>query len=210
MSHPRFRMLYSDIGGVLGTNGWDGRVRNSLCAKFGFEIDEIERRHHLMFDSFERGFLTFDEYLTRVIFFTPRDFTLEQVRDFAFAASEPWPQNINFFRKLRTANNLGFALISNEGQGITEHRVNKFGLKQVCDFMVISHFTKLRKPDRDIWKLALDLAQVGASESIYVDDREMFVETARTLGFTGIHYTTLEATREHFGKLGLLERRDET
>ncbi|MFL6449057.1 MAG: HAD-IA family hydrolase [Bryobacteraceae bacterium] len=209
MSHPRFRMLYSDIGGVLGTNGWDGRLRTSLCAEFGLEVDEVERRHHLMFDSFERGFLTFDEYLARVVFFAPRDFTLEQIREFAFAASEPWPENLEFFRHLRIANTLGFALISNEGQGITQHRVKKFGLRRLCDYMVISHFTGLRKPDREIWKLALDLAQVQASESIYVDDREMFVEAAREIGFTTIHHTSLETTREHFARLGLLEKRDE-
>jgi len=209
MSSPRFRMLYSDIGGVLGTNGWDSRLRDSLCAEFGLEVDEIERRHHLMFDSFERGFLTFEEYLSRVIFFAPREFTLEKVRDFAFEASRPWSENIEFFRRLRTASRLGFALISNEGQGITRHRIKKFGLRELCDFMVISHFTGFRKPDPEIWKLALDLAQVEASESIYVDDREIFVEAARELGFTAIRHTGLTTTREHFARIGLFENRDE-
>ena len=209
MSHPRYRMLYSDIGGVLGTNGWDSRLRRSLCTDFSLDFEEIEARHHLMFDSFERGFLSFEEYLTRVIFFVPRAFSLEQVRDFTFAASVPWPKSIEFFRRLRTANSLGFALISNEGQGITRHRVNKFGLKQVCDFMVISHFTGLRKPDPGIWKLALNLAHAEPSESIYVDDRELFVDAAKDLGFTAVHYTTLESTRERFAALGLFESRDE-
>lgn len=202
-------MLYSDIGGVLGTNGWDAHLRKTLCAEFSLDFEDIERRHHLMFDSFERGFLTFDEYLSRVVFFTPRDFTLEQVRDFAFDASEPWPRNIEFFRKVRSANKLGFALISNEGQGITGHRVQKFGLRQLCDFMVISHFTGLRKPDREIWNLALALAQADASESIYVDDRELFVDAARDLGFTAVHHTSLECTRDRFAQLGLWENRDE-
>jgi putative hydrolase of the HAD superfamily len=209
MPHPRYRMLYTDIGGVLGTNGWDSRLRRSLCTDFGLDFEEIEARHHLMFDSFERGFLTFEEYLTRVIFFVPRAFSLEQVQDFTFAASIPWPKNIEFFRRLRTANSLGFALISNEGQGITHHRVNKFGLKRLCDFMVISHFTGLRKPDREIWQLALSLAHAEASESIYVDDRELFVDAAKDLGFTAVHHTTLESTRECFASLGLFESRDE-
>ncbi len=209
MSHPRYRMIYSDIGGVLGTNGWDGRLRSSLCSRFDLDLDEIERRHHLMFDSFERGSLSFEEYLTRVIFFAPREFTLEQVREFAFQASEPWPENLEFFRRIKTANRLGFAVISNEGQGITGYRVKKFGLRQLCDFMVISHFTGLRKPDPEIWRLALDLAQVEASESVYVDDREMFVESARELGFTAIHHTDLEITREQLARLGLHENRDE-
>jgi putative hydrolase of the HAD superfamily len=202
-------MLYSDIGGVLGTNGWDSRLRNALCTEFRLDVDDLDRRHHLMFDSFERGFLTFEEYLRRIIFFAPREFTLEQVRNFVFDASDPWPANIEFFRRLRTSNGLGFALISNEGQGITAHRVQKFGLRRLCDFLVVSHFTGLRKPDPEIWKLALDLAQAEASESIYVDDREMFVDAARDLGFTAIHHTDLETTRERFAELGLFENRDD-
>jgi len=202
-------MIYSDIGGVLGTNGWDGHVRSSLCAEFKLDLEEIESRHRLMFDSFERGSLSFEEYLKRVIFFAPRDFTLEQIRQFTFQASQPWRENLEFFRRLRNANQLGFAVISNEGQGITEHRIKKFGLRQLCDFMVISHFTGLRKPDPEIWRLALELAQAEASESIYVDDREMFVESARELGFTAIHHTSLELTREHFARLGFEEGRDE-
>jgi len=202
-------MLYSDIGGVLGTNGWDGPLRSSLCAEFNLDRDEIERRHHLMFDSFERGSLSFEEYLTRVIFYAPRKFTLEQVREFAFQASEPWPENLELFRRIKMANRLGFAVISNEGQGITGHRVEKFGLRQLCDFMVISHFTGLRKPDPEIWRLALDLAQAQAFESVYVDDRELFVESARELGFTAIHHTHLKSTRAQFAQLGLVENRDE-
>lgn len=205
MSHSQFRMLYSDIGGVLGNNGWDGQLRRALCNRFGIEQEETERRHHLIFDSYERGYLSFDEYLTKVIFGLPREFTLEHVRDFTFNASTPWFENIEFFRRIRRMNQVGIALISNEGQGIADHRVKKFGLRDICDFMVISHFTGLRKPDPEIWKLALNLAQVKASESIYIDDREMFVDAAAELGFTAVHHTDLLITKQKLAELGISE-----
>ena len=204
MIHHPFRMLYSDIGGVLGTNGWDTPLRQELCARFLLDHGEIESRHRLMFDSYERGFLTFEEYLRHVFFATARNFAWEDLRDFTYAASTPWLENIEFFKRVKAHNGLKMALISNEGQGITEHRIRKFGLRELADYMVISHYTHLRKPDREIWRLALQLGGAAPQESIYIDDREMFVNVAAELGFTAVHHTTLIKTQAHLKQLGLI------
>ncbi len=206
MPHSRFRAIYSDIGGVLGTNGWDTKLRTQVCDQFGVESDAIEGRHHLMFDSFERGYMSFESYLTYVFFNVPRAFTLEEIRDYTYNASVAWPENIEFFSRVKRDNALKFGLISNEGRGITEHRVGKFGLRDVADFMVISHYVHFRKPDLEIWRLALNLAQVTAEESIYIDDREMFVDVAREIGFTAIQHTALDTTRAALRRLDLVVR----
>lgn len=203
MPHPRFRALYSDIGGVLGTNGWDTHLRKRITEDFGIDPEPVESRHHLMFDSFERGYMSFETYLDYVFFNIPRPFTLEELRTYTYNASTAWPENIEFFAKLKRDNHMKLALISNEGRGITEHRVGKFGLRELADFMVISHYVHYRKPDVEIWRLALNLAQVTAEESIYVDDREMFVAVAREMGFTAFQHTSLEKTRAELKKLGL-------
>lgn len=204
MAHHPFRMLYSDIGGVLGTNGWDTPLREEICSRFSLDHGEIESRHRLMFDSYERGFLTFEEYLRHVFFAEPRSFTWEAVRDFAYNASTPWLENIEFFKRVKVHNGLKMALISNEGQGITEHRIQKFGLRDLADYLVISHFTHMRKPDHEIWKLALQLGAATPQESLYIDDREMFANMAAELGFAAIHHTTLSKTRAHLAQLGLI------
>jgi putative hydrolase of the HAD superfamily len=203
MAYSRFRVLYSDIGGVLGTNGWDTAIRHDVCLKFNLSPDEIDKRHQLMFDSYERGFLKFEEYLRWVFFGSPRSLSLETLRDYAFSASVPWPQNIALFQSVRRANGLKFGLISNEGQGITEHRVTTFGLRELADFIVVSHCVHMRKPDRQIWQLALDLAQVTPDQCVYVDDREVFVDVAADIGFTAFQHVDLESTREKFKSLGL-------
>ena len=77
MADARFRVLYSDIGGVLGTNGWDTDIRHNVCGKFSLPPDEIDKRHQLMFDSYERGFMTFEHYLRWVFFAAPRAFSLQ-------------------------------------------------------------------------------------------------------------------------------------
>lgn len=203
MTSPKYQVLYSDIGGVLGTNGWDTSLRQTICDHFEVIFEDIESRHHLMFDTYERGYMSFEQYLHYVFFGNPRPFKLEQLRDYTYAQSVAWPENIALFQQVKRENNLKLGLISNEGSGITEHRVGKFGLRDLADFMVISHFVHMRKPDPSIWKLALNIAQVSAGESIYIDDREMFVDVAADLGFTVIHHVSLENTRKEFQQLGL-------
>jgi putative hydrolase of the HAD superfamily len=206
MSETKFKLLLSDIGGVLGTNGWDSSIRDTVCRKFQVSVEEIADRHRLMFDSYERGHMTLDEYLNAVFFGSPRSFTLDKVKEAVFAESVPWPDTISFLHKIKTSNSLKLGLISNEGEGITQHRVDKFGLRELADFMVISHFVHMRKPDREIWQLGLDLAQVSANEAIYIDDRAMFVEIARGLGLTALQYTSLEQLSQQFSQLGIRVR----
>jgi putative hydrolase of the HAD superfamily len=203
MSAGKFQVLFSDIGGVLGTNGWDSGLRAKVVSHFGLDSADIEKRHQLMFDSYERGFLTLHQYLKYVFFDRPRNFELDHLRDFILAGSVAWPENLALFQRVKIANGLKFALISNEGQGITEHRVGKFGLRAVADFIVVSHYVHMRKPDKQIWQLALDLAQADVKEAIYVDDREMFVNVAADMGFTAFQHVTLEQTRKSLEDLGL-------
>lgn len=204
MAESRFVAIFSDIGGVLGTNGWDSELRFKIVKHFGCDMDEIHGRHRLMFDSYERGYMTFEQYLTKVFGGAKeRDFTIEQVRDFAYAESTPWPENISFFHRVRTSNNLKLGLISNEGEGLTQHRVQKFGLRALADFLIFSYFVHMRKPDPEMWQLALNLAQVTPEETIYIDDREMFAEVAAEMGFTAIRHTSLEDTRRQLAELGL-------
>jgi putative hydrolase of the HAD superfamily len=141
--------------------------------------------------------------LRYVFFDVPRHFTLEELRNYSYRESVAWPENINFLKQTKQLNGLKLALISNEGRGLTEHRVRKFRLKELADFMVFSHCVGYRKPDREIWRLALNLAQVEPGESLYLDDRKMFVDIAADMGFTAIHYLSLEDSRNRLRELGL-------
>lgn len=204
MSARRFTVLFSDIGGVLGTNGWDTTLRRRLCEHFVIDFEEVEPRHHLMFDSYERGFLTLDDYLRHVFFDQPRTFSLLELRNYTFGQSTAWLENIAFFKQFKRRNQLKMGLISNEGEGITEHRVGKFGLRELADFIVVSHYVHMRKPDHAIWRLALNLAQAAPEEAIYIDDRALFVNVAAELGFTAIQHVNLEGTKERLASLGLM------
>ena len=59
--------LFLDVGGVLLTNGWDHHARALAAKAFDLNLEEMEDRHHLTFDTYEEGKLTLEEYLTRTV-----------------------------------------------------------------------------------------------------------------------------------------------
>lgn len=195
--------LFLDIGGVILTNGWDRHMRRSAAEKFDLDFEEFDERHNLTFDTYEEGELSLDDYLTRVIFYKKRAFSREDFKKFMYACSQPMPEMIEFVTDLKKRYALKVAAISNEGRELTVYRVKKFNLGAFIDFFISSCFVHFRKPDLRLYRLALDCAQVTPEESIYIDDRKMFVEVAGGIGLYGIHHTEFEKTRQSLEELGL-------
>lgn len=194
--------LFLDIGGVLLTNGWDHTMRQKAAESFDLDYEEMNERHHLTFSTYEQGKINLDEYLSRVVFHQERSFPRQDFKDFMYAQSKSRPEVIGLVRALRTRYPLRIAAISNEGRELTFYRIRKFALGDFMDFFVCSCFVHYRKPDEDIYRLALDIAQVEPENSLYIEDRPLFVEVARSLGINGIVHTDLENTRaalESFG-----------
>lgn len=195
--------LFLDIGGVLMTNGWDRTMRAKAAEQFQLDREEMHERHHLTFDTYEEGKLSLDCYLDRVVFYEPRDFTREQFKEFMFAQSKPYPDMIDLVRRIKSKYGLRTVAISNEGRELTVHRIREFALSEVVEFFISSCFVHIRKPDEDIFRLALDTAQVPPEEAVYIDDRAMFVEVARGLGIKGIWHQQFDRTRAELAQYGL-------
>ena len=195
--------LFLDIGGVLLTNGWDHNSRRRAAETFGLDYEEMSERHHLTFDTYEEGKLSLDDYLKRVVFYQDRSFTREEFKKFMYAQSKPYPDMIKLIRRLKAQYGLRVATVSNEGRELTMYRVQQFDLRTFVDFFVSSCFVHYRKPDEDIFRMALDVSQAQPDQVVYIDDRGLFVEVARELGITGIIHTGYEATRRSLEEFGL-------
>ena len=163
----------------------------------------MSERHHLTFDTYEEGKLSLDDYLRRVVFYRERSFSREEFKTFMYAQSKPYPDMIKLIRGLKTQYGLRVAAVSNEGRELTMYRVQQFELRTFVDFFISSCFIHYRKPDEDMYRIALDISQAQSEQVIYIDDRAMFVEVARDLGMTGIVHSGYEATRTSLEGLGL-------
>jgi len=196
--------LFLDIGGVLLSNGWDRKIRQLAAEAFALNFAEMDERHHLTFDTYEEGKITLEEYLGRVVFYRERSFTPEQFQAFMFAQSVPDPEMIELVCRLKAHYRLKVAAVNNEGRELNVHRIGAFKLETFIDFFVSSCFVHFRKPDADLFRIALDIAQVQPEQVVYIEDRPMFVEVAQGLGIRGIIHTEYAATQKELAGFGLV------
>lgn len=195
--------LFTDVGGVLLTNGWDHDCRHIAAKKFHLDEAEMEARHHLTFDTYELGKLTLNEYLDRTVFYKKRNFSKTDFKNFMLSRSKPFPEMIGLIKEIKNKYGLKIAVVNNEGAELNAYRIEKFKLTGFVDFFISSCFVHFRKPDADIFKIALDVAQVNSRQVIYIEDRPMFVSIAESLGINGIHHLNYEATRKKLESFGL-------
>lgn len=196
--------LFLDIGGVLLTNGWGHGARRIAADQFKLDYAEIEERHHLTFDTYEEGKLSLDAYLAQIVFYEPRDFTVDQFKAFMQSQSQPYPDMIALIKAVKQRYGLKVASVNNEGRELMAYRIETFGLKSVFDFFVSSCYVHFRKPDADIFRVALDVAQTPADQVLYIEDRPYFVEVAQSLGMNAIVHENYATTKAKLAEYGLV------
>lgn len=189
------KALLLDVGGVLMTNGWDHKLRQKTAETFKVEYDEMNSRHHLVFDTYETGKITFDEYLKKIIFFKERPYSIAEVKKFIFDSVRPFDDMINLVKEIRAQHKLKVGVVSNEGRELAVDRIRRFDLTSFIDFFIVSSFVHFRKPDLDIYRLAIDVSQIPPTEIVYIDDRLLLIEVAKGLGLQGIHHKGVNETK---------------
>jgi putative hydrolase of the HAD superfamily len=197
------RGVLTDIGGVLLTNGWDHHARDRAVERFGIEPKEFSDRHHVLFSAYEEGRITLAEYLDFVVFHEPRYFGSDEFVDFMLDQSQPHVDTLALFRRVKECNQARIVTVSNEGRELADHRLQRFGLREFVDCFVVSGFVGVRKPDPQIFRVALDIAQLEPEECIYVEDRQMFVEAATSFGLRSIWHKDAETTANELREAGL-------
>jgi len=195
--------LFVDVGGVLLTNGWDHHARRRAAKNFNLQWTEMEDRHSLVFETHEEGKITFEEYLGRVVFYKKRPFTRSQFRRFMFTQSKPYSEMLDLVAQLKVRHELKIAVVSNESREVNAYRIRKFKLNGFVDSFISSCFVHIRKPDVDIFRLALDIAQTRAQQVVYIENTPMFVQIAEGLGIRSILHTDYKSTCAKLASFGL-------
>lgn len=110
---------------------------------------------------------------------------------------------LDLLKRLKKRYTLHMIAVSNEGREIAMYRVQRYNLGEFIDSFVVSSFVHLRKPDPEIYTLALDLAQVDRQEVVYIEDRNLSVEAAMAVGIPSIHHTDAQSTAKALKEMGL-------
>lgn len=198
MAIPCNKIIFCDIGGVLLSNGWGHESREAAAVKFGFDYREMNYLHEFIFNVYEIGKISLDEYLNTTLFYKPRAFSKRSFIDFMMEQSVELPDTLKWLIawKNQHAGKFRFISINNEGKELNDYRIQKFRLHDCFDAFVSSCEVGMRKPDPGIFRLAMGIAQASPDECIYFDDRQMLVDAASKTGITCYRHKGLDTMRE--------------
>ena len=191
------------MGGVLLSNAWDHAIRRRAVEQFQLDGDQFEMRHEQCDAAFEKGQLTLDEYLDRVVFSQPRLFSKPAFRDWMFAQSAAKPDSLALAARLARSNRCLMATLNNESRELNEYRIGKFGLRNDFSIFLSSCYLGARKPEEGIYRLAFELTQRNPQECIFIDDRAPNVEAARRCGMQAIQFETAEGLEQSLRFMGV-------
>jgi len=198
---PPISAIFWDVGGVLLTNAWDRSQREAALEHFKLDEEEFADRHEMVVSSFERGKIGLDDYLDRTVFYRARPFSRDEFKQYIFSLSQPNTEALTFARQLADSKKYLMGTINNESRDLNLYRIEKFGLRSIFSLFVSSCFVGLRKPEQDIYRLALEITQKAPEECCFIDDRSINLEAAKRVGMHTIKMDSVARLREDLRKL---------
>ena len=191
----RISHIFFDIGGVLGSNGWDREQRESAVNHFGLNPEDFQWRHEEVVGEWEEGRLTLDEYLDIAIFYSERDFSREQFKDFMRSQSVPNEAAISIARALALEPRYTLMTLNNESEDLNIYRIDRFGISEIFEAFISSCWLGVRKPIRRFYNRALGIAHVDPQKSLFIDDRQQNLTPAKSLGMNVLLFKSAEQLR---------------
>ncbi len=197
--------VFFDIGGVLGSNGWDREQRQSAVERFGLNAEDFQWRHEELIAEWEEGRITLDEYLDIAVFYTDRNFSREEFADFMCAQSVPNEETIGIARALSRDPRFTLMTLNNESEELNIYRIERFGISEIFEAFISSCWLGVRKPMRRFYTRALGIAHAQPDSSLFIDDRQQNITPARSLGMNTILFQSATQLRADLEQLLDLE-----
>lgn len=197
------KVIFFDIGNVLV--GFDAATAARKIA-WRLSLNPFKIARYLwdstLVDDIERGIMT------------PRQLYQKFSSEFGYAGDfaqftalwcghfELKKDSVALFRAL--ARRYPIYLLSNINDLHYRHIKRRYAFVGEASGLVLSYRLGLRKPEPAIYRAALKMAGVRPGQSLFIDDLQENVDSARKLGIPSIRFTDAVSLREELRALGLL------
>ena len=197
-----YQLVLCDLGGVVVDVESD-RLVHQVSQLLGRSFDDVQQAvyHKDLLLPLELGHITAKAYYERLKKSLKLPWTYEQ---FARSWNDIFRENIEvtaILQRLRKRHRL-FALTNTNELHLAYIRSNVPSLS-VIEQWVASCEVGLRKPDPNIYLLALQRAGVRPGEAVYVDDRPELVDAGRSVGLTAIRFESSRQLEQDLQAIGL-------
>lgn len=198
------RAVMFDYGRVL-TGEPDPAAHEELVRITGLPAERLDQLYWADRRAYDEGKLSGKEFWQKLL------------RDAGIELSEPtidelnewdarmWtrgdPQMLAWQRALKDRGLLT-AIVSNMGDFVHEHMERELDWLSQFDAAVWSYQLGVTKPDKAIYRVALERLGTQPGETLFLDDRAENVAAAEAMGMRGIIFTTVEKLRAELVERG--------
>ena len=198
----RVRNVIFDFGGVLVT--WRPQeIIDSFYAEP--ELRAALRTHAFQHDDWldmDRGTMDEASVVRRCAARMARpEAELRALFEHVRAALQPIEPTVALLRELRGREGIKLYGLSNMSETIFEHLSGRHDFFDLFDGIVVSAAVKLLKPEPEIYEHLRDRFSLDFSESVFIDDLERNVESARGTGLPAIQFTSTDQVRRELEPL---------
>jgi putative hydrolase of the HAD superfamily len=199
------RHIFFDIGGVLGTNGWDREQRERAVERFNLDAHDFQCRHEEIVGAWEEGRISIDEYLDIAIFHEPRAFSRDEFVEFMHSQSVPDTKTVDLARELTRQPSYTLMTLNNESDELNRYRIGKFRISEIFEAFLSSCWLGVRKPTQEFYERGMGIGQADPGTSLFIDDRPQNLAPAKKLGMQVILFTSAAQLRSDLERVLDLE-----
>lgn len=201
----RYDVVLFDIGGVLLTNGWDRVERADVFGRFGIDAADYEARQKNIYEAWDTGRMTAEEFLSKTVFYKPRTFTREQYWAAVLEQSQLLPGGARgILEEIAASKKYLLGALNNEPRETNAYRFEHFGLGRLLQVRLSSCYLGLHKPDPAYYRRAIDILGVSPERIVFIDDRAENVRAAQGEGIDALLFTGAEKLRPELAERGVL------
>ncbi|MBS0620457.1 MAG: HAD family phosphatase [Verrucomicrobia bacterium] len=196
------RTIFFDLGNVLLFFD-HGKMYKQVADYTGLPLAQVQEFLFQFLDPYERGLVSSHEIQKLLSDQTGKELDLDR---FKWAASDifvPNTETIAIAERLKEKGHRLF-LLSNTCDAHFAHAKKQFDFFTLFDGFVLSYEVGLRKPEKQIYEKALEIAGCQKESCFYTDDIVPYIEAARAFGIDAEPYTTPVLLSEQLFARGML------
>ena len=199
------RAVVFDYGMVL-TGAPDAEAHASMVRITGLDVDRFERCYWADRHAYDEGKLTGITFWQKLVHDAGLNLDDAAVAELSLWDSRMWttvnPAMLAWQLELKQRG-LRTAILSNMGDNVLENMMREFDWLDRFDVLVWSYQLHMAKPDPAIYRHVLKELGTRPEETLFLDDKQVNVEAAQTLGMQAILFSTVEQLRADLIALGL-------
>lgn len=194
--------LVFDLGGVILQDHF-AYAAKIIAPKYGLDEQKlIDVFHKHNTDEYHTGKKTYDQRWKAILEDMGRaDIDEEQLMQIHESIFLPLPGMLELVKQLKQK--FPLYLLSNQVEAILPILESKYELFNDFKFSVFSCRVGLAKPHKDIFQYLIDQTGITPEESLFIDNQEDNIATAREMGFPTILFDNAEQFKAELNKLNI-------